>query len=299
MTEIILPFVLTYLGGDADRHEIKAQSLGVSLSGAAKLYNAVAHYCAFGYIPRGNYKKAFQCYAKVPQDGSYEYVLVIAAIAQQQDLLGEISKEAMGYVFSRIIGALKGIWTKRGETGKVVEDLAKVLIEESKNRKDVENLLIRSITQSNDNMASVHGKLIETLPTLAGVLRNSARELVAPIGNTCKQIKQFSLTDFEVEITEPEAEVIRGESEMEVDDMQSFHCNRITEINVENGHCILDVEDYDHLITGKIDDPVLKTPHNVYTKALDNQTPVIITAKPVKKEGVIYRLYISDANEIG
>lgn len=201
----------------------------------------------------------------------------------------------MGYVFSRVVGALKGIWTKSGETEKVVEHLANVLIEESKNRKEVEILLINGITRSNDNLTSLHGKLIETLPALADVMRGPATELVAPVGNTCKQIRQFSGSDFEVAINEPEAEVIRGDSAMEVEDMQSFYCNKITEINLETGHCILDVKGFDNLITGKIDDPIINTPNNVYTKALNSQTPFTIKAKPVKKEGIIHRFYISDA----
>lgn len=297
MPEVIQPFALTYIGNDADRHELNAQSLGISLIGAAKLYNAVAHYCAFGYVPHGNYKKEFQCYAKIPKDGSYEYFLYIAAIAQEYNLYGEFSKEAMGFVFANVIDALKGHWTKPGETGKVVEHLTNALIEQSKDRKDVEIVLANGIIHANDNMASLHGKLIDTLPQLADATRPSAKELVTPVGNTCKKIEQFSNTSLVVPISEPEAEVIRGDEDYEVDEMQNFNCNRITEVDIENGHCKLDIEGLDHMVIGKIDDPIIHTPNNIYTRALNEQKPFTITAKPVKKQGIIHRLYISDAKE--
>jgi predicted transcriptional regulator len=132
---------------------------------------------------------------------------------------------------------------------------------------------------------------------MAVVTRSHGALLVAPVGNTCKALRQFSGTQEEITITEPEAEVIRGDNEMEVDDMQEFHCKRITEINKLNGHCILDVEGFDHLVIGKISDPALEKPNNVYTRALNDQTPIVISAKPVKKNGAIYKLFISNANK--
>ena len=78
--------------------------------------------------------------------------------------------------------------------------------------------------------------------------------------------------------------------------MQNFNCKRITEINTETGHCILTVEGFDKQVRGKINDPVLSTPNVVYTRALNDRTPLQISAKPVKKDGQIYRLFISDAH---
>jgi hypothetical protein len=60
----------------------------------------------------------------------------------------------------------------------------------------------------------------------------------------------------------------------------------------------MQVEGFDGPVVGKISDPSLNTPNNVYTKSLNAQTPFEFSAKPVKRDGVIKTLYISDAKEI-
>src|SRR5687768_17062083 len=109
-------------------------------------------------------------------------------------------------------------------------------------------VLANGLIKANDSLASSHDSLIQQLPQLADSTRNHARELVSPVGSTCKSLRQFSRTEREITISEPEAEVIRGGIEMEIDDMQQLRCKRIREVNVENGHCLLDVDGFDGLI---------------------------------------------------
>jgi hypothetical protein len=66
---------------------------------------------------------------------------------------------------------------------------------------------------------------------------------------------------------------------------------------VQNGHCILDIEGLNGFVTGKISDPALELPNNIYTKSLNNQTSFFISAKPVKRNGVVQKLHVSDAKE--
>lgn len=297
VTEITQPFLLRYEGKDTDRHEIDAQSVGVSIVGAAKFYNAIAHFCVFGEVPRGNYRKEFRCIAKVPTEGSWDWMLVLATVAQEYNLNHEVYKEATGFLLSQVVGAIKKIWTRSSETQAVVELLTETLKHQADRNHDVQTLLINGLIKSNSDWASLSGKLIDKLPDLAASTRNSGRQMVAPIGTTCREIKQFAKTTGEVVITEPEAVVIRGGDEMEVEEMQTFRCERITEANVENGHCILKVEGLEPLVTGKIDDPAIRIPNNIYTRALNNQTSFQFKAKPVKRRGEIYRMYISDAFE--
>jgi len=84
---------------------------------------------------------------------------------------------------------------------------------------------------------------------------------------------------------------------MEVDDMQNFKCKRITEVNVENGNCILDIEGFDNPVRSKISDSAISKPNNVYTRALNNKTSLRLSAKPVKRNGVINKLFVSDAQD--
>jgi hypothetical protein len=79
--------------------------------------------------------------------------------------------------------------------------------------------------------------------------------------------------------------------------MQQFRCERISVINTKTGHCELTIQGIAGPVKGKISDPVLRQPKNIYTKALQEHVPLLISAKPVEKDGEIRRLYISDAHE--
>lgn len=297
MMEIVSPVTVTYEGNDTDRHIINAQALGESIIGASKLYNSVAHYCSFGFVPRKNYKKEFFCYAGVSKEGSYEYLLYIATMAQEYNLHNETYKAAISYLFSQVIDSVKNIWTKRSETEKIVETLVLALKDQARIDSNVQTQLINALTKSNDHMASLHAKLIDTLPQLADITRPHGKQLVTPIGNTCRVIKQFTGTDRLVVIDEPEAEAIRNGYDMEVEDMKRFQCSRITEVNLQTGHCILEIEGFSVPLTGKISDPAINQPNNVYTRALNNKASFVIFAKVVKRDGVIHRLFISDAQD--
>lgn len=293
---VILPFTVKYEGKDADQHIIKADMLGHSIVGASKLYNSIAHYCAFGYVPpKGNYKKEFACYANIPRSGGYDIPLFIAQLSNEYNLHSAIYKDAIGLLFPRIIWAVKQIWTRKGKTTQVVEELTHALIEQAKINAEVETQLVNALTKANDNLASLQSQLIDQLPRLAENNRNNAKEFVTPIiGNSVVNINQFSGTNDLVKIDGADAEAINND-DMEVDEMQKFHCLRITEVNIRTGHCIMEIEGYEKPVSGVINDPVISTPHNIYTKSLDNGASFTISAKPVRKNGELYKLYVSDA----
>lgn len=295
MQNVIDPFSLKYKGNDADFHVVDALVLGDSIQGAAKLYNSVAHYCFFGGVPKGNYRKHFKCYAQTPKEGSFEFVLYLATIAQEYDIHGEIYKESFSWLFAKIANSLTGLWTNRSTESAMAEKLTDQLIERAKRDAELQALLINGVIGSNNNIADLHGRLIDTLPALANANSNAAKQLVKPVGITCSSLAQFAESDNETVITEAEAEVISSDSALEIEDAKVFQCERVTEVNTLTGHCILQVAGYTHLIKGKISDPVLSNADNIYTRALNNHTPIRVTAKTVLKEGEVHRLYISDA----
>jgi hypothetical protein len=212
---------------------------------------------------------------------------------------GPIYKAAAKFIFSHVVKALKEYWTKKSGTKEIVDTLAQTFIEKAKIDADVQTLLINGLIKANDNLASLQSRLIDTVPVMADATRNHGKQLVAPVGASCRSIGQFRRTPAEFTIEEADAEVIRGDSKMEVDDMAQFKCIAITEINIGTGHCIVQVDGFDGPLPGKINDPSISVPGNVYTRSLDSQAPFQITAKPVKRDGVVKRLYISDAREIG
>lgn len=295
MDVVIPPFAIRYDGLDADRNAINAVYLGQSMMGAGKLYTALSHYAFLGTIPRGNYRKEFICYAKPPTSGSYDAWLYIATAVQQYHLGSDLYSEAAKFVFSQIVGAVKSFWTKPTKVEAVVGQLANVLIEQARINAETHSILANGIVRSNDQLASLHGRLIDTLPELARATRPSGRELVAPIGLTCKTIVQFPDTASADQISEAEADVIRGNEEMELGNMQTFRCNQITELNKQTGHCIMELEGFSRPVKGTIHDPSLKIPHNVYTSSLDSFSAFEVEAKPVFKSGELHRIYVMDA----
>jgi hypothetical protein len=306
VSEILVPpFYITYEGKDADKHVLSARQLGESMVGASKLYSDVVHYCMFGTVPRGRYQKLAACYAKPPSEGCFEYMLFVGSLASDGILLNTIFKEGVGFLVPYVIGSIKKLWSKPTEVENVVNRLADVMQQQlSQGDNSLAMVLANGLTRANENLSIANDKqsalisqLMTTLPELAASTRGHARGVVSPVGSTCGTVTQFAHTDQAVVIDESEAEVIRGGDELEVDDMQEFKCRRMVEVNVKNGHCILEIEGFAKLVPGKIGDPAIGAPNNIYTQALNSQTSLTISAKAVKRNGVIQRLHISDAKQ--
>ena len=66
-------------------------------------------------------------------------------------------------------------------------------------------------------------------------------------------------------------------------------------VDTTNGLCKVQLGEDGAVFRGKITDPALKLPQNVYTHALDTQQDIELMAKSVIKGGEIVNLYISDA----
>ena len=206
-----------------------------------------------------------------------------------------------------VIGSVKSIWTKPSETSHVVDQLTNTFLEEARLKNDVTLALVSGLVQANEGLVQanadtlerlLHVCLNETLPLLANETRSHGRNFVRPVGDTCSKIVQFPGTPFESSISESEADVIRGDTAMEVDPMAEFKVTHISEVDIRTGHCVIDVEGINSQLIGKITDPVLETPGNVYTNALNNHTGFLASAKAVRKNGDIKRLYISNSVEI-
>lgn len=296
MQEIIPPFTLKYDGNDADRHEMDAYQYGLSVLGAAKIYNSVAHYCVTGIVPSGNYRKQISCYTRAPKESSFANEFYLVVTAQQYGLFNEVIKKSLSFLFFKFSGIIKDFWVGKSTKDEFVEKLAEAIIKRSEKDHDLMELLINGLLADNKRLSDLHEKLIITLPELAEKTRKSARDLVTPVGSSCKELTQFSGTDNGSKIDEADAEAIRSTEDLEVKDMQTFRCEKIQELNISTGHCELKIEGIEGIVKGKISDPALETPHNVYTKALDGQLPFDFQAKPVERKGRIQKLFISDAS---
>jgi hypothetical protein len=95
-----------------------------------------------------------------------------------------------------------------------------------------------------------------------------------------------------VVIDEPTAQALQAPDELVVGDTQNFSV-RLLGVDTVTGACRVEVGE--EILRGKITDPELQVPKNIYTHALDTRQVVTVTAKPVLKEEKISQLFISDA----
>ena len=286
--ELVSPFLVTYRGGDADRSILEAESLGESIAGASKIYTAVAHYIIFGRVPRGRYTREFRSFARPAKPGSWDQLWLVApATAGSYSIYAPLVNKAVTVAFGQVLNALIELLKKPKESERVADEVHRAILSQN-------DTLIGGLLDARKDQAELHRLLIETLPELAGTQRKNARRFVTPVGETCSRIVQFTGDPGEFEITEADAEVIREDEEWEVDDMREYRVTRISEINLRTGHCILDIEGGQDAVAGKIQDPLLSSPNNPYTVALNAHTGCTVQAKAVRRGGKIRTLHISD-----
>jgi hypothetical protein len=127
--------------------------------------------------------------------------------------------------------------------------------------------------------------------------RSALRELPEPVGRSVRQIKVGN-EGRGVVIDEADAEVLRSRDENLVVGETSQYRVRIEGVFKTDGSCRLLLIDENRVVSGKITDPALWQAKNVYTQALNDGTPLLVTTKPTLLDGIVKRLYISDAVEV-
>lgn len=306
MQEIITPYRITYVGKLADDHIINSEELGYSIIGASKISTAIIHYIFTGKVPKRNYRKDYQCVTSQPASGCYEWVQYIIPIVPA----------VVGYEASFVLGAellFQTVWDglKNGLTNeKNFETMADTFVEINKDNNDahIEALKIyaQSINAAHDNIRDVATRQAElteqlgkhfsaTMPELVREQKNNAINLVYPVGNSCNEMQKSFPQGFTVVIDSPEADVIRSREQDSVGNETEYNCNRLSELNLDGGHCLLDVEGFDDKVVGQISDPVLDIPNNIYSSALDDQSSLILIGKPIIRDGQVVKIHISNA----
>lgn len=298
MPNIVRTFLVNYDGNDADENILEARALGKSITGASKLYTAIAHYSAFGFVPRGRYRKNCACYVRPATPGSWDQLWAIAPLAGEYGIHAKLYNQSISYIFKAVVGSVKLIWPRPSEATQVAELLSNQFHERTTMDHDLSAALAAGLVKSNVDLASISNRLIDTLPLVAESTRAHGRDFVQPIGGTCSKIVQFPNESLESSISESDAEVIRGDAAMELGTMETFRGTKISEVDIRSGHCVIDVEGIEGHLIGKIMDPGLKIANNMYTSALNNHAEFTVKAKAVRQNGKIKRLYISDADDL-
>jgi len=99
-------------------------------------------------------------------------------------------------------------------------------------------------------------------------------------------------------IDDATAEVIRSREPLTVGNSNTYRV-KLEGVFKTNGACRVRITENNRIVSGKITDPSVGTPGNVYTQALNDAAELVVTAKPTLKDGEIKRLFISDAKIFG
>jgi len=281
---IIKPAIVTYTGLYADDHVVDVQDLGRSLIGLGRVANSVTHFWLYGEVVKDSRLFRVRHYAGPPQKNGVLYELA-ALMAQGQlpifaPLLCELADAVLPHIWQAMIHRATG---RGGEMHKALD------------------LAHDTIVRYDDFARSVHDGhmadkrwLQDHVDSLTDANRRSMVEIPAPVGRSCNKETVWVGSVSPTEIDEPTAQVLRSKEPLQVGDTATYEAV-LEAVDTTNGSCKFTVSGDGKQTKGKITDPALANPENVYTRALDTKRSVVLTGKPVTKDGKIVQIYISDA----
>lgn len=291
MTPISGEMVMRYQGNDADYQVIDATQFSKSVGGFSRLYSHVAHYCVYGSPLKSRQVAQIRCYSAPSREGSYESIFILAPLANEYQMFADVYRDAIDWLIAVVMGHIKDALTGRGN----VEKLIDVISAQAAQSSELSTLLAQGLIKSNDNLHSLQERLIETIPNLVHSVTPTYRQALSPVGKSCLSVTQFPGAKTEIVVTEADALAIRSDSDMVVGDAAEYFIHKIEALNLKTGSCRILLQNETDPIIGKIVDPALSQPDNVYSHALNSHTGFKVRAKPVFRDNDLYRLFISEA----
>lgn len=296
--ELTAPQPLEFDGLDADEHRIDAQKLGYALGGISKLYRSVNHFYFTGMIPTQIRKPEVQILIGPPRAGSITYALWVVIAHGRLPMYPELLAEFADLCTPQIV---KAVIAKRAGQPKIAEkaidavhDIAKENAEVAKRVLDYAQLVEQGHQERDRAGRDERATLVALVERLAQANGSAMTNMVAPIGPSARTLTHFKGRPAEFVIDEPAADVIRAKGALEVLDETTMKV-KIEAVDKISKTCKVVSEEWPGPVKGKITDPALDTPENVYTHALDTATEILVTGKPVLKDGELHMFYISNA----
>lgn len=279
--EPTLPFEIRYEGGDAVAHKIEMSSLAESLDGFSRIYAVVGH-----FVATGEYAKQLQALsAKAYAQGTEAKCFSVAGLLNWATANGIFQ----GLGVAVFTGVLTYVYQRN-----------------SGNKEEMKHLRDLFEKQLGFNQ-KVSERMLDTIDRLADGLQPSVKKSVAPIGETCDRIdlytggsihKTIDLSDKE-SILDEEPTLILAEREYsvlitEMDRVRRTCKASFTGPDSEEG---VDEEGAPRRVNGEITDPVVTLEISPYLTAFITGKPVLVRAKAMMRNGLIAKLYISDAKQ--
>ncbi len=279
MAYLFEPIILKYEGFDADQNVIELDQLGQSIRGAARLLGSAGTLVETGQFVKKMPALSVRVLAGIPGPGSYELPAVIMSVlplgAPLLPVMGDFAKTSATKAVTGIVNyAIAKLGGRKSEAQMAMELADKALTE----------------------MGHTSRASIGAIEKVALNQRPAIKLFISPIGESCVSARIGETQNGAISIDKPTRDAIEAPEPIEIGPTGRFEV-LLSELDLKNKSCkfsMRDDDDPDHRTNGEITDPVLLTPNNPYSAALDSQRWLAVIGKAQLKDGEIEKLYISD-----
>ncbi|WP_081158759.1 hypothetical protein [Ensifer aridi] len=264
-------------GGEADEHRLPMRHLGAALIGIDNIVNQGLFIVAYGRPAKRRHRFELHLATEEPKSGSVEIVAILKEAQWVLPLLKdfvvaggvEMSKHFLSYVLMRFGG-------RPTEANMHLEALMQI------NR---DHLAARN--QSDDQWRQMVLSVVDRLAP-------QARQVVAPVGNGAARLALIDDSSPPVVVDEPIADAIRSKQDDQVGDMTSMDLQVDGIIHHSRQLKIINPESENRFITAEVRDPLFSQLPNPYADAAAAMSTIRVKAKPVYRNGELFKLYVMD-----
>jgi hypothetical protein len=280
--QVFEPVPIRYTGLFADSHLVDATQFGISIASIARIGNDIVHLLFFAEITSPKKQKLKFYVRPSKENGLLQEIVAVmnnGAMPLFQPALLKLGGVLVERVFEVVIKTALG---RKSDAAIGMEKLHDLATQQMVFSREVYAGQMR-------DKAWLQSRIEQLVDTDRGFLRN----LPAPVGNSVRRL-QIGAPSIGPLIDEPAAEVLRAKEPLELGDTAELDVV-VEGVFKTNGACRLRLVSDDRIVSGKITDPALGMPNNVYTAALNQGVQLRVTAKPTLKNGLVQTLYVSDA----
>ncbi|WP_147293980.1 hypothetical protein [Ciceribacter selenitireducens] len=264
-------------GDEADRHRLPMRHLGAALVGIDGIVNQGLFVFAYGRPAPKRRRFELQLSTEEPKSGSVEIIAILKDSQWVLPLLRdfvvsggiEISKHFLSYVLLRFGG-------RPTEANKHME----ALLQMNRDHLDARN--------QNDEQWR------QTFLAVVDRLAPQAKQVVAPVGNGAGTLQLIDGVSPSLVVDEPMADAIRARQGDQVGDMTSIEIQVDGVIHHSRQLKIQHPDGEGRFITAEIRDPLFTELPNPYAEAAAAMSSIRVMAKPVYRNGELFKLYVMD-----
>ena len=283
MADVIFdPIPISYQGLFADQHLVDAQQFGRSLVGVSKMANSVCHDLLFDRVthdPR-KYQVRF-CVGPSKENGLLQEIFAVVVLGLPL-FTPLVLKVGSVFVEQMIKAMISKVLNKPSDTSKALDVISQVAAQNA----ELSRSMHEGHLQDKDRLFGLVDHLVKEN-------RRSLRELPEPVGRTVRSML-IGRKD-PIVIDEAVAEVLRSTTgALELGDTVEYDVE-VVGVFKNNGVCRLKLLGEDRVVLGKISDPALDEPNNIYTNALHAGGVLHVVGKPTIKDGKLHKLFVISA----